>query len=329
MKKRAVLLNDIPAKIHYVYSPEQLSTLARLTDLHPGVVTAAELDDQHFQDVEVIFSTWGMPALTPGEIRSKLPNLKAVFYAAGATDSFFDAFDSCGVQIFSAWQANAIPVAEYCTATILLSLKGFFRNAREMKGPDGWAGNSSPGVYGETVVLIGAGAIARKIQEFLTPHNIDLEIIPSRSENLAERIRDAFARACVVSNHLPNRDDNKGIITGEMFRLMREGATFINTGRGAQVEEEAMLDVLAERPDLTAIIDTPIVEPPPPESRLYSLPNVISTSHIAGSMNDEVHRMADYMIEEFQRFEAGEQPLYLVKRSMLLTASTSAASVAH
>lgn len=319
MKKRAVLLNDIPAKIHYVYSPEQLSTLARLTDLHPGVVTAAELDDQHFQDVEVIFSTWGMPALTPGEIRSKLPNLKAVFYAAGATDSFFDAFDSCGVQIFSAWQANAIPVAEYCTATILLSLKGFFRNAREMKGPDGWAGNSSPGVYGETVVLIGAGAIARKIQEFLTPHNIDLEIIPSRSENLAERIRDAFARACVVSNHLPNRDDNKGIITGEMFRLMREGATFINTGRGAQVDEKGLIEVLKQRPDLTALLDVTWPEPPQEGSELYTLPNVRLSSHIAGSLNDEVHRMADYVIGDYIRFAGGEPLVHEVTEQILMT----------
>jgi phosphoglycerate dehydrogenase-like enzyme len=63
---------------------------------------------------------------------------------------------------------------------------------------------------------------------------------------------------------------------------------------------------MAERPDLTALLDVQYPEPPKDDSKLYELSNVQLTSHIAGSSSAELVRMADYMIEEFQRLEKGE-----------------------
>ena len=100
---------------------------------------------------------------------------------------------------------------------------------------------------------------------------------------------------------------------------MREGAVFINTGRGAQVNEAELIEVLEKRPDLTALLDVMHPEPPEDGSKLYTLPNVRLSTHIAGSINDEVHRMADYMIEELRRYLAGEPLVYEVSESMLLT----------
>ena len=113
-----------------------------------------------------------------------------------------------------------------------------------------------------------------------------------------------------------------GVLNGELFRSMREGAVFINTGRGRQVNEPEMIQVLEERSDLTALLDVTYPEPPPAGSKLYMLPNVKLTPHIAGSMNDEVHRMSEYMIEEYRRFASGEPCLYEVAESMLLTSKT-------
>jgi len=73
---------------------------------------------------------------------------------------------------------------------------------------------------------------------------------------------------------------------------MRPYATFINTGRGAQVVEEALADVLRSRPDLTAVLDVTWPEPPVAGHPFYSLPNCVLTPHIAGSSGDEVHRMS-------------------------------------
>ena len=70
-------------------------------------------DPKKFKATEFIFSTWGMPAFTEEEIKSCLPSLKAVFYGAGTVQTFARPFLNCGVKVFSAWAANAVPVAEY------------------------------------------------------------------------------------------------------------------------------------------------------------------------------------------------------------------------
>jgi phosphoglycerate dehydrogenase-like enzyme len=103
---------------------------------------------------------------------------------------------------------------------------------------------------------------------------------------------------------------------------MRHGATFINTGRGAQVNEADMIDVLKARPDLTALLDVTFPEPPVEGSELYTLPNVKLSSHIAGSLNDEVHRMSEYMIDEFKRFISGGELRYEVTEDILITSKS-------
>lgn len=321
MKPHAVFFCRNEESVKYVYTPEQIAEIGRLTDLCPGVFHEEALEKGELGDVELFFSTWGMPALTPEQL-ARLPKLKAVFYAAGATDGFARPLFARNIKVLSAWQANAIPVAEFCTAQIMLGLKGYFRNTRSIKCRDDWAkahAMAGPGCYGETVALIGAGAIATLTKKMLEQNNVNVIIIPSRAERRTVSLEEAFSKAFVVSNHLPNRSDNIGVLNGKLFASMREGAVFINTGRGAQVNEAELIEVLEKRPDLTALLDVMHPEPPEDGSKLYTLPNVRLSTHIAGSINDEVHRMADYMIEELRRYLAGEPLVYEVSESMLLT----------
>ena len=199
-------------------------------------------------------------------------------------------------------------------AQIILSMKNYFSNNWNNK----FAG---PGCYGETVALIGAGAISSKLQEMLKVLNMNLNVlvIPSRPERRTISLEEAFRTAYVVSNHLPNREDNQKVLTRELFASMRQGATFINTGRGAQVDEAGLIEVLKARPDLTALLDVTFPEPPEAGSELYTLPNVRLTTHIAGSLNDEVHRMADYVIGDYLHFAAGEPLEHEVTEEMLMT----------
>src|SRR5690606_39096429 len=83
---------------------------------------------------------------------------------------------------------------------------------------------------------------------------------------------------------------------------MKRGATFINTARGAVVNEEDLIAVFRERTDLQALLDVTYPEPPANDSPLYVLDNVLITPHIAGSIGPECRRMAAYMIEELKRF---------------------------
>ena len=100
---------------------------------------------------------------------------------------------------------------------------------------------------------------------------------------------------------------------------MRPHATFINTGRGAQIDEAGLIRVLKNRPDLTALLDVTNPEPPDDDSELYRLPNVFLTPHIAGSLNDEVHRMARLAIDECRCYASGEALRHEVTEEMLMT----------
>ncbi len=311
----------ISSMVNTVYTAEQRQKIAELTDLMPEIVEAQNFDSFDLSDVEVIFSTWGMMNFTPEQL-DRMPKLKAVFYAAGATDYFARPLLKRGIRVFSAWLANAVPVAEFTVAQILLSMKNYFNHTAALKCKENWTREKiGPGAYGETVALIGAGAISTKVQELLKGYNLNVIVIPSRKERRTISLEEAFRTAYVVSNHLPNREDNQKVLTKEMFASMRQGATFINTGRGAQVDEEGMCEVLKDRPDLTALLDVTCPEPPENDSPLYKLPNVHLSAHIAGSWNDEFHRMADYMIEEYNRYVAGEEALYEITEKVLMTSN--------
>lgn len=305
-------------KFRQVYGEKRMELIGSLSDLYPEIISSATIDSTDMSQVEYLFSTWGMAEFSEEQL-DKMPNLKAVFYAAGATDAFCRPLLARGIHVLSAWRANAIPVAEFTVAQIILGLKNYFQRARTLHQRSDWHWDQAPGAYGRTVALIGNGMISQHVQKLLQSYDLEVIVIPSRTENRTISLEEAFARAQVVSNHLPNRDDNIGVLNGKLFASMPEYGVFINTGRGRQVNEPELCEVLTQRPDLTALLDVTYPEPPEDGSPLYNMPNVFLSPHIAGSINDEFGRMADYMIDEFKRCLAGEPFQHEVSESMLIT----------
>ena len=129
---RGIFLCEKNDKIFNVYNDEIICELQKLTNVEKKIYTKADVvrESNVFSAVDVVFSTWGMPAFTEEEIRAYLPNLKCVFYGAGSVQKFARPFINCGVKVFSAWAANAIPVAEITVAQIILSNKGYFLTNR-------------------------------------------------------------------------------------------------------------------------------------------------------------------------------------------------------
>ena len=180
---------------------------------------------------------------------------------------------------------------------------------------------SGRGIYGETVALLGIGAVSRHLLTLLKPLKLRIIAVceylsPEQARELGidalVTIEEAFREAYVISNQLADKPDNVGVLTEAHFTSMRPGATFINTGRGAQVNEPGLIAAFKARPDLTAILDVQHPEPPVLGSELFILPNIHLNSHLAGSNNDEVRRLADCMIDEFQRWQAGQPLQYQV-----------------
>lgn len=331
---KSIYLANNQSQIDYVYSDEIMDKLINVANLCKGdryTKNDVLTNPEKFADVEYIFSTWSMPAMTEEEIEKCFPALKAIFYSAGSVQTFARPFMSRGVKIFSAWAANAVPVAEYTVAQIILSCKGFFKSctlATQNKRKEAQQHSlSCPGNYGCKVGLIGVGMIGSLVAEMLKVYNHKILVFdPFCSQEKADKLgvelcslERIFSECQVISNHLANNPQTVGMLNYDLFKLMRPTATFLNTGRGAQVVEADLAKALSEKPDAVAVLDVTFPEPIQEGNPLLALGNVYLTPHIAGSQADEVHRMAEYMIEEFKSFTEGNPTRYEVSEKMLET----------
>ena len=330
---KAIFLCKNTDKIFRVFDAQTLAALQALTGVAQQIYTKEEIlaEPARFAEAEIVFSTWGMPKFTEEEIKTYLPRLKCVFYGAGTVQSFARPFLACGVKVFSAWAANAVPVAEMTVAQIVLANKGYYLTTRLCR-ESGYAAaqaahKASRGNFGETVGIIGAGMIGRLVIQMLRAYKLNVLVFdPFLSDEKAAELgvekcdlATLFSRAFVVSNHLANNAQTKGMLSYDLFARMREGATFINTGRGAQVAEEDLVRVLRERADLTALLDVTDPEPPTQAHPFYTLSNCLLTPHIAGSAGDEVARMGEYMLAECRAYLSGEPTRFEVSEKMLET----------
>ncbi len=327
---KAIYLCESEQHYYEVYSETIRKQIESEYEISPRCYTAKELFNCGVSDAEIIFSTWGMPALTTEQIRMYLPSLRAVFYAAGSVKGFAKAFLASGVRIFSAWKANAIPVAEYTVAQIILANKGFYQLAR--KARNNYAESKAllqayKGNYGARVGILGDGAIGSLVIHMLKNYSLDINVFSiTMTERQAKALgvhlaslKEIFQQCDVISNHLANNPNTVGIIDRELISCMRSYSTLINTGRGAQIDESALIEKLSQDETITAVLDVTMPEPPIAGSPLYTLPNVVLTPHIAGSSGNEVWRMAEYMYEESRRMTAGMPCLFEVNEKMLTT----------
>jgi phosphoglycerate dehydrogenase-like enzyme len=310
-----------------VYGPDEQRDIAARIDIEskPWSVKEIQSNPALVEGVDLIFSGWGSPRLD-ADFLAAAPQLKALFYGAGSTSGLVtEASWKRGVVVTSAYAANAVPVAEYALAVILFSLKHGFLNAGATRDLHAFPQHRPvPGAYGSTIGLISLGMIGRCLLGFL--RSFDLRIVvfdPFISSEDAQQLGvklvaldELFRVSDVVSLHTPLLKETRGLITGAHLASMKQGATFLNTARGAVVREEEMIQVLKDRPDLQAVLDVTHPEPPVKGSALYTLPNVVLTPHIAGSKDAECRRMGRAMVDELNRYLDGKPLQWAVTREL-------------
>ncbi len=329
---KIALLGENKEKFNLVFTDESINKIKRYGETSAELIDRKNIGNhkEFLAETEVAFSTWGMPALSEEEIKKYMPRLKCVFYAAGSVQYFARPFLDCGVRVFSAFAANAVPVIEYTVSQILLASKGFYQGAKRYRIclPSSFAHTQRcKGNFGIRVGLIGLGVIGSGVAEKLKEYDVEvLAYDPFCSEEKAAKLgvtltdlETIFSKCLVISNHLANKKELKNILNAKHFKLMQKHSTFINTGRGDQVDEFALAKILVRHPSITVVADVLKNERAPFTSPLFWCPNAILTPHIAGSMGNETHRMACYMIDELDRYVSGKDAKYEVTKEMLKT----------
>lgn len=268
-------------------------------------------------ETDVLVTGWGAAEVT-ADVVDAAPRLRAVVHSAGTVRGVVSpACYDRGIVVSSQAWANALPVAEYTLAMILLTAKGVFPAQQGYRrGRDTfhtYAELADRGAYRVRVGIIGASTIGRQAIRLLRP--FDLEVVladptiePEEAAQLGVELvpqEELLATSTVVSLHAPVLPTTIGMIGVDELAALRDGTTFINTARGALVDEPALVREL-QSGRISAVLDVTDPEPPVPDSPLWDLPNVTLTPHVAGAAGRELRRLGDSAAAEVVRALRGE-----------------------
>ncbi len=295
-----------------VYSDYVLEQLQEHVALEPEPVFLSQFPKKKamLQKVELVFSNWGMPELTDAQVRTYLPNVKAVFYAGGDVRVFASPFYQIGTRLFCTGQTNAVPASEYTLAHILLATKGGLRAIRQYRDAQSYRqarGETSErcGNYQANIGIVGVGRVGSRVARLL--QNFDVKVFgsdpfltPQRAKALGltlMELDDLFRTCDVVTCHLPDWSTLKGILGYAQFSAMLPTATFINAAQASPVDQAALIRALNDCPTRTAVLDSTDPMPLPADHPLLHMPNVFLSTHIAGSFGGELERMGENVVE--------------------------------
>lgn len=328
MPERPVAMFAMTAEnVPQIFPPEVMARLRDLVDIDPAVVAedfTAPGVREGLAATEILITGWGCPPLDAATLDAA-PKLRAVLHAAGSVKSFTTpAVWERGLLVSSAATANALPVAEYTLAMILLAGKDLFAHRDRLRAERVLPrGAIVPGIgnFGRRVGVVGASRIGRRLIELLRPFDLAVSLTdPYVDEAGAAALGvpllplDEVLRASdIVTVHAPQTPETRHLIGRRELALMPAGSVLINTSRGSLVDHDALIEELrAGR--LSAILDVTEPEPLPADSPLYDLPNAFITPHLAGSQGNEVARLGLAVVSEAERLGRGEGLAFGVDR---------------
>ncbi|MEU6225956.1 hydroxyacid dehydrogenase [Streptomyces sp. NPDC047042] len=319
-----------PVHLPELFPPALLARLRELARIDPTLVvqdfTRPEATAALAQ-TEILITGWGCPPID-ADVLAAAPHLHTVLHAAGSVRNLIgEAAWERGLTVSSAVRANALPVAEYTLAAILLAgkdafgLRERFRRERVYPAPGEYA---HVGNLGRRIGVIGASRVGRRVLDLLRPFELTttlydpyVDAAEARSLGATALPLDELLRTSdIVSLHAPDIPETYRMLDADRLALIPDGGVLINTSRGALVDPEALTEELVSG-RLGAVLDVTEPEPLPANSPLYNLPNVFLTPHIAGSLGNELARLGGTVVDELALLAAGLPPAHRVWHSDL------------
>ncbi len=274
---------------------------------------------ESIKDSEIYVTGWGSPRLD-ARILDSAPNLKLLVHLCGTVVPVVsDELWQRGIRVISGNDFFAESVAEGTIGYILSALRDIPKYSSRLKNEKKWktSSDTNRGLLGKTVGIVSYGAIAHHLVRMLQPFRVKIKIydikpIPEEDKaryNIAEAsLEEVFSTCDIVTVHTPLNDKTHHLIGGELLSLLPDDALFVNTSRGAVVDQAALERELASG-RFRAFLDVYEKEPPSVESRLYRLPNVIMMPHMGGPTIDLRRDITQALLIEASDFLKNGAPL--------------------
>ena len=243
---------------------------------------------------------------------------------AGVDATLFPALVESDVTLTNVRGVFDQAMAEYTLGMVLSFAKGFRRTdalQRERK----WLHRLTEPVAGTRALVVGAGSIGRAIARTLRSAGIVVEGAGRTARDGdpdfgrvhgAEELDRALGSADWVVLIAPLTGQTRGMFDASRFAAMKSTARFFNLGRGALVDEPAMIEALGNGVIAGAGLDVFVEEPLPEDSPLWAMENVFVSPHMSGDFHGHKADMAKVFIENFRRFRAEEPLLNVVDKEL-------------
>ncbi len=257
--------------------------------------------------------------LFPGRVRdAAIAALKAEdlgwlhSFSAGVDDPFFQTLMGRGVRVSTSSGAHAVPIAH----TVLMYALALTRNLPGWLSDQAarvWAPREIEDLQGRTLGVVGLGPIGSEVARL--GRAFGMEVIGVRRSPRGdepcetwpfERLGELWPRVDILVLAVPLTDQTRRLVDARALARMKRGALLINVARGEVVDEGAMISALTDGHLGGAGLDVFEVEPLPPESPLWSLPNVIVTPHSSGTNPGNQSRATDLFLENLSHYRRGE-----------------------
>jgi glyoxylate/hydroxypyruvate reductase len=223
--------------------------------------------------------------------------------------------DRTDITFTTASGVHARPLADFCLMAMLMFAKNYVWMERDKKAKR-WERYCGEELTGKTLAIVGIGRVGQEVARH--GKRMDMRVTGMRRsdapvpdvDKLFDRaeLHAMLREADFLVLAAPHTPETEGIIGEAELAVLKPSAVLINIGRGALVDEDALIQALQQRRLAGAALDVLRDEPPPQDSPLWDMPNVIISPHSASTVTQENARITDIFCDNLRRYLSG-QPL--------------------
>lgn len=237
-------------------------------------------------------------------------------YTRYDTPEFKEAFRARGAIFSNASEVFADPCAQHVLAMMMALGRNLLPSYRDQLGEQAWNYEQrrydSVLLTGQTVLLLGYGAIGRRLAHLLAPFGMTVYAVRRQTRSEAgvriipeEKISSVLPQADHVINILPDNASTRGYVNARRLACCKRGARFYNVGRGATVDDAALLEALHSGRLGAAYLDVFEPEPLAPTHPFWTTPNCYVTPHTAGGRRDQDEALVQHFLGNLAAFTQG------------------------
>jgi phosphoglycerate dehydrogenase-like enzyme len=278
-----------------------------VVEVYPGgEVVPSDPDDVEF---------WVPPFLSDGRTTPPFdlfPSLAVVQLLSAGADSWVGKVPD-GVLLCDAAGVHTSSTSEWVVTAVLAVTREFPRFVRAQV-EQRWDYTPTDELAGKRVLVIGAGTIGDGLRRRLEPFDVELTLVARRARpgvHAVDELPELLPHADIVVLIVPLTDTTRGMVDADFLARMQDGALLVNAARGPVVQTDALVAELASG-RLRAALDVTDPEPLPPGHPLWSVPGLLLTPHVAGSVAGLHRRAYGLVSEQLARYAAGEPLINVV-----------------